>query len=183
MLAAQTGDGSWAADAAWAKGLVTAMWDAGTGSFLVGTTTDGVTPNTSQQPEDVNSWSYLALRDPAYRSSIDWAVHNLSVSANGYNGVSFCVGDKTGVWFEGTAHLADALATRRAAGDGALANQFLSDIGVAQTSGPNSDGRGVIAASKDRLSDCDGGSYYSSLHTGATAWYVLASEQVNPFII
>jgi hypothetical protein len=39
---------------------------------------------------------------------------------------------------------------------------------------------GIMAASKDRLSDCDGDEYYASLHTGATAWYILAAEQVNP---
>jgi hypothetical protein len=183
LLAEESGHAAWATDAARARRFVTAMWDRGTGSFFVGTTTDGVTPNTSEQPEDVNSWSYLALRDPTYRSSVDWAVTNLSVSANGFNGVSFCLGDKTGVWFEGTAHLADALELRQAAGDAVQANQYLSNIQLAQANGPNSDGFGVIAASKDNLSDCDGSSYGASLHIGATAWYILASQQVNPFVI
>jgi hypothetical protein len=39
---------------------------------------------------------------------------------------------------------------------------------------------GIMAASKNKLSDCDGDYYYSSLHTGARAWYVLAAQQVNP---
>ncbi len=58
-----------------------------------------------------------------------------------------------------------------------------ADIQFAQTNGPNADGLGIIAASKDALSDCDGDYYYSSLHTGATSWYILASQQVNPFVI
>ena len=159
------------------------MWVPSTGSFFVGTTNDGVTPNTTEQPEDVNSWSYLALQDPAYASSLDWNVLHLSVSAGAFSGVSFCQGDTSGVWFEGTAHLADALALRDATGDATLASQYLSDIQFAQTNGQNGDGLGVIASSKDSLSDCDGSSYYSSLHTGATSWYILASQQVNPFAL
>jgi hypothetical protein len=87
------------------------------------------------------------------------------------------------VWFEGTAHLAEALQLRNSPGDAALAAQYLSDIAYAQSNGPNNDGLGIIAASKDGLSDCDGGFYYASLHTGATAWYILASEQIDPFVM
>ena len=185
MLAVESGNLQWSSDAAQARAFAVAMWHASTGSFYVGTTTNGVTPNAAEQPEDVNSWSYLALRDPSYSSSIDWDMQHLSVSANGFSGVSFCQGDQTGVWFEGTAHLADALAIRHASGDMTLASQYLSDIQFAQTNGPNGDGLGVIAASKNGLSDCDGDGdfYYSSLHTGATSWYILASQQVNPFVI
>jgi hypothetical protein len=57
----------------------------------------------------------------------------------------------------------------------------MSDIAYAQSNGPNTDGLGIIAASKNGLSDCDGGKYYASLHVGATAWYVMAAGQTNPF--
>jgi len=183
MLATESGNAAWSTDAQWARRFVASMWNANTGSFFVGTTTNGVTPNDTEQPEDVNSWSYLALQDPTYQSSLDWDVANLSVSANGFSGVSFCLGDKSGVWFEGTAHLADALEARQAAGDVTRAQQYLSDMQQAQTSAQNSDGLGIVAASKDGLSDCDGGSYDASLHTGATAWYILAAAQVNPFAL
>jgi len=183
MLATETGDTTWATDAAWAKGFVVSMWDPSSGSFYVGTTTNGVTPNTEEQPEDVNSWSYLALRDPSYASSLDWDVENLSVSAGGLSGVSFCLGDKSGVWFEGTAHLADALELRDTGTDATLASSYLSDIAYAQTNAPNADGLGIVAASKDMLSDCDGDYYYASLHTGATSWYILAAGQLNPFTL
>ena len=33
------------------------------------------------------------------------------------------------------------------------------------------------------LSDCDGDFYFASLHTGATAWFVLASLHENPFFL
>lgn len=42
--------------------------------------------------------------------------------------VSFCRENRTGVWFEGTAHLADALRFRRDPGDNARAARYLADI-------------------------------------------------------
>jgi hypothetical protein len=179
-LATVTGDPAWSARAASARDFVASMWDGPAGTFYVGTTNNGVTPNTSEQPEDVDSWSYLALQDPAYASSLDWDVTNLAVTAGGFSGVSFCRGDRSGVWFEGTSHLADALALRDGPGDAAQADQYLADVADAQADGPDSDGMGIMAASKDRLSDCDGDWYYASLHTGATAWYILAAQRVNP---
>jgi hypothetical protein len=149
---------------------------------LRGTTTNGVTPNNSERPEDVNSWSYLALRDPGYATSIGWDVRNLAATDGGFAGVSFCRGDRTGVWFEGTAHLADALEIHGGTAAAAQAAAYLADVRSAQASGPNTDGLGIIAASKNRLSDCDGDYYYASLHTGATAWYILAATRTDPFL-
>ena len=53
----------------------------------------------------------------------------------------------------------------------------------AQTYGPGADGRGIIAASRNGLTDCGGGTYYTSLHTGTTAWYILAADKINPFAL
>jgi hypothetical protein len=178
LLARETGNAAWSARAAWARRFVVAMWDGRDGRFYVGTTVDGTTVNSSQTPEDVNSWSYLAFRDPAYAASVSWDVRNLAVSAGGFSGVSFCQGDRSGVWFEGTAHLADALEFRGAPAEAAT---YLRDIAYAQANGPNGDGLGIIAASKDKLSDCDGDYYYASLHTGTTAWYILAAQRIDPF--
>ena len=183
MLAAQTRDPVWSVRAAWARSFVTSMWNPRQGRFYVGTTADGATPNDSVMPEDVNSWSYLALRDPRYAASLSWDVRNLAVSAGGATGVSFCSGDRTGVWYEGTAHLADALEFRGQPGDAALAAQYLSDIYHAQAHGPGTDHRGIIAASRNGLGDCGGGTYSASLHTGTTAWYILAARKINPFVI
>ena len=183
LLAMKTRDPAWSVRAAWARRFVAGVWDARQGRFYIGTTSDGKTPNDSVTPEDVNSWSYLALRDPGYAASVGWDVRNLAASAGGFSGVSFCGGDRTGVWFEGTAHLADALELRGGPGDGARAAEYLSDIYHAQAHGPNSDGLGIISASRNGLSDCGGGSYYASLHTGATAWYILAAGKTDPFFL
>ena len=105
------------------------------------------------------------------------------MTAGGFSGVSPCLADRSGVWFEGTAHLADALEFRGDPGDDALAARYLADIYHAQAHGPNGDRLGIIAASRDGLSDCAGGSYYASLHTGTTAWYILAVKRVDPFFL
>jgi hypothetical protein len=183
MLAAETGNRAWSSRAAWALRFVKAMWNPTDGRFYVGTTGNGVTPNNSELPEDVNSWSYLALRNPAYAASVTWDVRHLAVTAGRLSGVSFCAGDRSGVWFEGTAHLADALELRNGPGDSARAAAYLADIRYAQARGPGHDGFGIIAASKNWLSDCDGDFYFASLHTGATAWFVLASLHANPFFL
>jgi hypothetical protein len=182
LLARETGAQVWSARAAWARRFIASMWNPQQGYFDVGTTADGVTPNTALLPEDVNSWSFLALRDPAYAASVTWIMRNLAVTAGGFSGVSSCTGDRSGVWFEGTAHLADALELRGHPGDDALAARYLADIYYAQAHGPNGDGLGIIAASKDGLGDCMGGSYYASLHTGTTAWYILAAKKIDPFL-
>ncbi len=183
MLAQETHDSNWTSRAAWAKRFVASMWDPHAGRFYVGTGDDGVTPNRSFKPEDVNSWSYLAFANRAWARAPSWDVKYLAVSKGGFSGVSFCSGDLDGVWFEGTAHLADALELRGQTGDPAQAAAYLSDVEYAQTSGPNNDGRGIIAASISGLRDCDGDKYYASLHVGATAWYILASEHSNPFTL
>jgi hypothetical protein len=181
MLAAASGNPVWTARAEWAEQFIVSMWNAASGRFAVGTLDDGVSVNTGEQPEDVNTWSYLALEDPAYASSIDWDVRNLAVSKRGFNGVSFCQGDRSGVWFEGTAHLADALELRGGSGDRTVAGTYLGDVAHAQIAGLHTDGSGIIAASKNRLSDCDGDHYFASLHSGATAWYLLALQATDPF--
>jgi hypothetical protein len=183
MLATETGQRKWTTRAAWARRFVASMWDRRQHRFYVGTTDNGAAVNNSERPEDVNSWSYLALRDRAYATSVSWDVTNLAVHAHGFSGVSFCRGDRSGVWFEGTAHLADALELRGRHGDAAQARTYLADIEHAQYHGSGNDGHGIIAASKNRLSDCDGDFYYASLHTGATAWYILAALKINPFVL
>jgi len=185
LLARETGAKGaqvWPARAAWARRFIASMWNGKQGYFDVGTTSDGVTPNTALLPEDVNSWSFLALRDPAYAASVTWIMRNLAVTAGGFSGVSYCTADRSGVWFEGTAHVADALESRGHPRDDALAARYLADLYNAQARGPNGDGLGIIAASKDGLGDCLGDSYYASLHTGTTAWYILAAKKTDPFL-
>ncbi|MBV9280167.1 MAG: Tat pathway signal sequence domain protein [Chloroflexi bacterium] len=137
---------SWSQLARHALTFVQAMWNPDGGFFWTGTGNDGATINKSVIPEDVQTWSYLAMRDNAYARSIDWATSNLAVtdtpqsinsSLSGnqsFSGVTFSNASKhpvppsfsyapvdpDGVWFEGTGHAADALLYRNAPASGGV---------------------------------------------------------------
>ncbi len=140
MLARLTGDSSWLDGANHAKAFVQAMFDAPSGHFWTGTS-DPTNIFFNNSPEDVNTWSYLAMKDPNYAVSIDWVKTNLLTTDtsfafnNGWGtfgglklrvtGMTFAslsklgtvLGDSTvdadAVWLEGTGHLIAALFFRR----------------------------------------------------------------------
>jgi hypothetical protein len=183
MLAAATHEARWNADAKHALRFVKAMWNKRKGFYFIGTGTDGITINHGDPtPEDVQTWSYLSTGLVAHQGSIDWALENLSATSGGFQGLSFQVRDRSGVWFEGTAHAAAALETRARGDDLNEAELLINDIEIGQASAPNADGNGIDAASKDGLKTGDGGdAYYAALHTGATGWYCIAKQNGNPF--
>lgn len=183
MLATESGSSTWTARATYAKTFVSAMWDSKNNRYWVGTGTNGVTLNTGFQPEDVNTWSYLAFEDPAHAASINWDIAHLAATDGAFTGVSFATCDTSKVWFEGTAHLADALVIRNSSGDAAKAQAYRNSLQLAQTTAPHNDGLGIVAASHDRLSDCDSDYYYGALHTGATSWYLMAATATDPFVL
>jgi hypothetical protein len=57
----------------------------------------------------------------------------------------------------------------------------MNNIQKAQATAANGDRQGVVAASSDGLDTGFGDLYYASLHTGATAWYLMAAKGYNPF--
>ncbi|MBT2472918.1 hypothetical protein J7E97_34985 [Streptomyces sp. ISL-66] len=180
MLAATSGDQVWKSRSDNAFSFVRSM-QADDGRLWTGTGLDGVTQNRDTVPEDVQTWSYLATLDPAYSRSIDWAATNLAATDGPYTGVSFGRTDTSKVWFEGTAHLLAAYNARRADGDDAKASVLLNTLQLAQSGAPNTDGNGLVAASRDGLTTGEGDIYYAALHTGATAWYLIAANGGNPF--
>jgi hypothetical protein len=80
MLAQLTGDSSWATQALHARSFVQAMFNEANDFFWTGTLLDGATINTNPIPEDVNTWSFLALQDQQFSGSMDWAKTNLAVT-------------------------------------------------------------------------------------------------------
>jgi hypothetical protein len=184
MLAQLTGKQNWSDHAQHALRFVRAMWNGRGNFFYIGTVNDGVTINKEDPtPEDVQTWSYLSTGRAQYQSSIDWAVENLSATEGGFEGLSFEVNDRSGVWFEGTAHAADALQARNRSGDTKTAARLIGDIEAGQEQAPNANGKGIDAASKDGLDTGEGDQYFASMHIGATAWYCLAKQAVNPFVL
>ncbi|MBT0769075.1 hypothetical protein KIH74_09070 [Kineosporia sp. J2-2] len=181
MLARLTGKQVWRARAQVAFSFVAAMQDPASGHTWTGTDPDGVTTNRTPIPEDTQTWAYLATLDRRYSRSVDWVLSNLSTTDAGVSGVSYSDTDVSKVWLEGTGHLALTLKARGAQGDARLAARLLANIERAQATTPNGDGRGIPSASSDGLDTGFGDLYYASLHTGATAWYLMAAKGWNPF--
>ena len=142
MLATLTGQGSYTAGATHAKNFATGpMFDVPSGHFWTGTNSASVTDiNYNNSPEDVNTWSYLAFKDPKYAVSIDWVKTNLATTDTSFaynnswgygvkniriNGMTYASLSKLGtaigdaaadadaVWIEGTGHLIAALFQRK----------------------------------------------------------------------
>lgn len=95
--------------------------------------------------------------------------------------------DVAAVWLEGTAQLALSLADRRAAGDKARAEKLMEQLSSAQATlgkgqkfGGSVNPGGLVAATSP-LDTGFGFGYFPNLHVGATSWYVMALQQVNPY--
>ncbi|WP_101847637.1 YyaL domain-containing protein [Zhihengliuella sp. ISTPL4] len=180
QLAPLTGDAVWAERAAVAADFVAAM-QSGDGHVDTGTLLDGSTINTRPIPLDAQTWSLLGTGDARYGSAVDWTLAHLMAQDGPYRGPSISDVDVSKVWFEGSGHLALALQERGAAGDQVRADELLADIRLAQRDAANGDGKGIVATSTDGLDSGFGDLYYASLHTGTTAWYLLAAVGDNPF--
>jgi hypothetical protein len=169
----------WRLRAKHARRFVEAMWDGSEGKFWTGTTDDGVHPDRSIVPVDVQAWAVLALKDKreVYSRALDYAERH---AGNG-GGYDFNT-DRDGIWYEGTAHMAAAY---HEIGRQDKAKKLIAAIESAQTN------TGAIpSASTDGLSTGLGAvtedgsnavSYYRRGHVGATAWYLLAKVGANPF--
>ncbi|WEK61858.1 MAG: hypothetical protein P0Y60_03645 [Candidatus Microbacterium colombiense] len=180
QLAQLTGDTVWADRAAVAANFVTAMQSVD-GHVDTGTQLDGATVNTYPVPLDAQTWSYLGTGDARYGAALDWTLANLIATDGPYSGPSISGTDVSKVWFEGSGHLALALKLREGQGDAARADSLLADIRLAQRDAPNGDGKGIVSTSTDGLDSGFGDLYYASLHSGTTAWYLLAAAGDNPF--
>jgi hypothetical protein len=221
LLAPLTHQLVWDTRGAHALNFLKAMWNPDKGLFYTGTDPSGVTIAYSPLPEDPQSWSYLALWDPNYARTLDWAKTNLAVTDSptspnasftgdiDFSGVTFSdvskratmpaqptdgQPDPDAVWFEGTAQLALALWER----DVGPGPDFLSDrttawdyleqikraqdaLGNNQTVGGKTLLRGGVVAASSVLNSGFGFSYNPRLHIGATAWYLMAAYNFNPY--
>ena len=194
MLHQLTKDRKWRRARKHARKFVKSMWDKKEERFHIGTKPDGVTINRDEYiPEDVQSWGYLALRSDRYRRALDWNIAHLEVTDDSNPsqpvvGVRFALqikkehkgkNDNT-VWLEGTAHMALALRVSGKKKHKKRAKVYLDNIHKEQLSGPNADGKGIQANSREGNSGGDD-TNHTSLHTGATAWYIMAKQELNPF--
>lgn len=194
MLHQLTKDHKWRRARKHARKFVKSMWDKKEERFHIGTKPDGVTINRDEYiPEDVQSWGYLALRSDRYRRALDWNIAHLEVTDDSNPsqpvvGVRFALQIKKEhqkknyktVWLEGTAHMALALRVSGKKKHKKRAKVYLDNIHKEQLSGPNADGKGIQANSREGNSGGDD-TNHTSLHTGTTAWYIMAKQELNPF--
>jgi hypothetical protein len=169
----------WEHYAAAARSFVNAQWDPTDGHFLIGTTTDGRTPNRATSALDIQFWaSLIPDAAPEWHRAIAYAerVHGVK------DGFSFS-SNRDGVWIEGTAQGALAY---RVLGRRSDATRLLDNIGADFSPG------GLLFATRQGQlrtglavapsSATDDFRYYHWPHVGATAWAVLAAKGWNPFM-
>lgn len=161
------------------------------GVFLTGTESVK-TINATVLPLDPQSWAVLALPEalcthPALLESTECL---LGLTHHGFTGFDFgfqLVGPDDapdGIWFEGTAQMAVAY---RLAGQLNIADFYVQQLEIAQSSAENSNGKGLVAACHDGVTtgfidELGSAQHYSArLHVGATAWFVFAELGKNPY--
>ena len=197
-----THDDKWRTRGLHAKRFVQAMWDVKDQFFYTGTTPDGITINKEAYPLDVNTWGFLALGEAnRYGCALDFALvhHAASDDVNGdrFEGFDFDTGiisGTDGVWWEGTGQMVTALWARYYLRTGqqreqshADALKYTAELRHAQLAAPRANGKGMVATARERVwtgfNLPDGGKwyYYNRLHVGATAWFIFAELQYNPF--
>lgn len=178
-----TGDLLWRERAMSAKRFLRAMWDEEGGFFWTGTTGDGATVNTSPIPEDAQSWTLLALGEPErYGRALAWAEATVydgacptceTVSGYRFSNAGY------GCWWEGTAHMALAW---QAADEPARANALLQSLRAVRLPVPELAGEAIPAACGMDAVTGYGWDYPAQVpHVGATAWYLFAELEHNPF--
>ncbi len=172
-----TGDQRWRTATLHARHFVEAMWDIEEGKFWTGTAADGLTINKTVIPLDVQAWAVLAFRTEAgpYAAALDYAqVHHRTDGGAGNGGFDFNT-DCDGTWYEGTAQMALAY---RALGRHDEANRLTDLVALAQLPSGS-----IPAASLDGLTTGFDWLYFHQGHVGATAWYLLAACNGNPYWI
>ncbi len=208
---------TWTSLAEHARKFVAAMYNRVDGYFFTGTNGDQVSINYYPVPEDVQTWSYLALLEDRFAGTIDWALKHLQTTdtaasprtslagSETFTGMVFdsaslntTAYDPNAVWLEGTGHTIAALIARAIEGAGGVSGSIndletalgfidnsqaaQAQLGVAQTVNGVTipSGRGLVAATSV-MDTGFGYTYGTSLHIGATGWYLIAALGGNPF--
>ncbi|MEO8459589.1 MAG: hypothetical protein ABI451_03580 [Dokdonella sp.] len=169
----------WKHYAAEAREFVGAQWDTTDGHFLIGTTTDGHTPNRSTSALDIQLWASMIPNAPAeWHRAIAYAerVHGFQ------NGFSFNA-DRDGVWIEGTAQAALAYEVLGRRNDATrLLNNISTDFSPGGLLFATRQGQLRTGLAVTPTSTTDDFRYYHWPHIGATAWAALAATRWNPFV-
>ena len=178
QLYAVTGNEKYKNAADRALAFIRSMYNADTGWFYTGTTTDGVTPNTDVVVLDVQVWSAMAMGElyEPYASALD-LVDSMKTAEGGY---PFCQENKNGgFWCEGSAFTALMFRER---GENDKFAETMNTLCTVQL-----DNGLFPAATVDNLSTgiylSDGlpWEYSKDPHIAPTAWFIMAVNGFDPY--
>ena len=173
-----TGEEKWKERAKHAKEFIEAMWNKESGHFWPGTQNDGIEINGSCIPLDINAWALIALNESdKYKKGVEWIENNCYVELGGFKGFDFNT-DGDGVWFEGTAYM---VITYQVLTEDSKANQYLKELERAQKEAQNANRKGLVAVSRDGVTNCFDEVHNARLHIGTTAWFIFAELGYNPY--
>jgi hypothetical protein len=154
------------------------MWNSENNHFWTGTMNDGITINTDVIPLDVQAWALLAFnKSEQTEAAINFVGKNHRISYENYDGFDFNT-DRDMPWFEGTAQMVVAYWIL---GNLSQAQYFIEELREVQSTAPNGNGKGIVAAPADGLTTGFDWLYFNRLHVGATAWHIFAEKQYNPY--
>lgn len=157
------------------------MWDSTSNHFWSGTTVSDSINYFS--PLDAQTFALLSTRDVnRYGMAITWVENNCRVDTLNFQGFHFST-VRDGIWWEGTGQMCLAFQVK---GESAKSDTFLNRLRRWQVLAPNANGKGIVATCPDSIwtgiiREWGKWFYYDRLHVGATAWYIFAERNYNPF--
>ena len=110
---------------------------------------------------------------------INWLENNLRLSSDGFEGFDYNT-DKDGIWFEGTAQMAEAY---QALGMNTKAEKYRNELRRAQAANIEenyNDGKGIISASHNSVTTGFGWSLYKIMGLAPTCWFIFDEIYFNP---
>ncbi len=136
---------------------------------------------------DVQTWAVLALDKQMpvkVRQALNWALDHCRAEGIKH-GYDFNCNDGDGAWWEGTSQVAAALMWL---GENNQAEPILKRLRDVQVETMRSAPGAIFATSKDLLTTgikkCRGDwTYPKEPHIGATAWYLFAAQNKNPYYL
>ena len=180
----------WELEAKHALNFIKKLWNHQEKYFKVGTSPgDNKLPRTNDDiiALDVQTWALLALNEvmpTETTQALNWTLKHCKSKDEKY-GYDFNCRDGDGAWWEGTAQVALALSQNDASKKSKPILKRLME--VQEEPRLNADGA-IYSTNKDKLTTgidkCDSPwTYPKEPHIGATAWYLFAALNKNPYYL